>query len=180
MCVCVCAGSYHVAPFSQQDIDIAEKLVSSGHAQWAKPNPPFPHSLRFNRDGQHLLPPIKNYVTLSNQSDCLAYVSHVESPDLVFLIPVGYEILLTQLAEKLNAVCDQSDESLSSVESGAWVAASIPLDNQWYRGHVISFNQSDSSVLVRLVDYGVVMCLPLAQLRPLRCVCVCVCGCGRV
>lgn len=153
---------------SDQDIDIAEKLVSSGHTQWAKPHPPFPRSLRYRRDGQHQLLPIRSHVTFPDQSDCSVYVTHVQSPDLVFVVAVGYELLLTQLCEKLNTAYDQSDESLLSVDRGQWVAASFPLDKQWYRGHVISFNQSDTSVLVRLVDYGVVVCLPLTQLRPLK------------
>ncbi len=155
MCVCV------------QDIDIAEQLVATGHAQWAKPHPPYPRTLRYHRDEPYPLLPLDNRISLSDESECT--VSYVQSPDLLFLIPIGYELMLSQLCQRMNVECDQSDCSLSGgLSPGDFVAACIPLDNQWYRGHVISFNQSDCSALLRLIDYGVVVCLPLTQLKPLK------------
>ncbi|XP_064387727.1 tudor and KH domain-containing protein homolog isoform X2 [Halichondria panicea] len=148
---------------NNKDVDIAESLVSTGHAQWAKPHPPYPRSLRYHRDEQHPLLPITNQVVLNDQSDCS--VAYVESPDLLFVIPIGYELLLSQLCARMNAVYDQSDDSISTLQRGDTVAAH--LNTQWYRGHVISFNQSDCSALIRLVDYGVVVCLPSSQLKPL-------------
>lgn len=139
--------------------------MATGHAQWAKPHPPFPRTLRYHRDGPHPLLPYPNIISLNDQSDCS--ISYVQSPELLFLIPIGYKLKLSQLCVRMNVVCDQSDSSLSNVKTGDFVAACIPLDDQWYRGHVISFNQSDCSALLRLIDYGVVVCLPLTQLKPL-------------
>ncbi len=144
-------------------MNIAESLVSTGHAQWAKPHPPYPRSLRYHRDEEHPLLAITNQVALNDQSDYS--VAYVQSPDLLFLIPIGYELLLSQLCVRMNAVYVQSDHSISTLQRGDTVAAQ--LNTQWYRGHVISFNQSDCSALIRLVDYGVVVCLPSNQLKPL-------------
>lgn len=163
VCIIIVCLFVYSAPLVQ-DIDVAEQLVATGHAQWVRSHPPYPYTL--SSHGNHPLLSVPNCVPLTDQSE--VSVSFVQSPDLLFVIPTGYELLLSQLCERMNTLFDQSNESLSSIKIGDMVAANTPLNKQWYRGHVISFNKSDLSAVVRLVDYGVLFHLPLSQLRPLR------------
>ena len=72
--------------YSLKDIDIAERLVNSGHAHWADPHPPYPHSLRYHRDGNNAFLAPSGHVTFPNTSESFpVYVSSVQTPNLVFV-----------------------------------------------------------------------------------------------
>jgi len=146
-------------------VNIAEALVATGHAVYVRETP-LPHSLRYQVHSDTPLLPHSNHVTLPDQSECS--ITYAQSPDLLFVRPIGYDILLSQLCLRMNSEYKDSCDGMKGVGPGDLCALSLPLDTQWYRGQVISYNQSDCSVLARLIDYGIVMCVPETQIRPLK------------
>ncbi len=145
-------------------MNVADNLVGTGFAVYTRETP-HPHSLRYQVHSDTVLLPYPDHVTLTNQSECS--IVYAQSPDLLFLRPIGYDILLNQLCARMNFEYKDNNEKLDNIKNGDFVALCLPLDSQWYRGHVISFNQSDSSALVRLLDYGIVVCVQDNQLKPL-------------
>ncbi len=81
------------------------------------------------------------------------YISHVESPSVVWCQLLEYQDKLNALSTALESVSPNSP-MLSEVEVGILCCAQYSVDNGWYRCTIQNVNSVNETAQVLFVDYG--------------------------
>ncbi|XP_023716578.1 maternal protein tudor isoform X3 [Cryptotermes secundus] len=96
------------------------------------------------------------------------WVSHVEGPDCFWLQRICDSNTLAELLEKMYVfyMAEGKDIDLE-VSVGKLCAAKSVIDDQWYRGKIVSVDVSNGTCTVLFIDYGNSETIPAAHVKEL-------------
>ncbi|XP_069701642.1 uncharacterized protein tud isoform X2 [Periplaneta americana] len=96
------------------------------------------------------------------------WVSHIDSPDSIWLQKVSGSDALAEFLEKMYTFYECEGNSTELEASGNELcAAKSVADGQWYRGKITSVNSEERTCTVLFIDYGNSEIIPLENVRML-------------